>query len=531
MFILLPFVSPRRPGRLLAGYALILCALCLILGAAEANQTERPSKETASPFELNVPEEPAITRHETTIEGQRIAFQATAGRMPLFDHRDQAELGQIFYVAYTRETAEEEGKRPITFVFNGGPGSPSIWLHMGAFGPFRAPLADDGLKLPRPPYHTTPNPHSLLNLTDLVFIDPIGTGFSRPTPTEEGEQPHRSSFWGVVEDVNAITEFIRLYLNRNDRWNSPIYLAGESYGGMRAAGLSAGLQDEGIEPSGLILIAPAISYGELNADRTNDRSYVHLVPTLAACAHYHGMLSPERQALNREEVIQRARRWCLESYLPALWQGNGLASGKRQKIEKELAGWTGLPLERIQRSRSRIPEWIFAQELLGNDRLFLSLYDGRMTAPGGEYRYAQDPLMVHITTPFASAFRNYLQKILNYDTDQPYSLSGEEAHRNWNWTSGTERAPYGYPNTTIDLETALRRNPYMKVFVATGDYDMVCPTDSVAYTLEHLDIPKERQRNILLRSYPAGHMMYVRESVLEALKKDLKSFFNAAAGH
>lgn len=504
-----------------------VCIVLLLLYPALADEPLTPPGEGSPTLDLFIPAEPALTDHEAVIGGRIITFQAEAGHMPLFDPQSQERTGQIFYVAYTGTEADDLSKRPLTFVFNGGPGSPSIWLHMGAFGPFRAPVVDDGLRLPRPPYGVKANPYSLLDETDLVFIDPVGTGFSRPAPDEEGEEPEGQSFWGVMEDVDAVAEFIRMYLTRADRWASPIYLAGESYGGMRAAGLSATLQDLGIEPSGLILIAPAISYGELISDRTNDRSFVHLVPTLAACAHYHGRLSAELQAMEVTDVMDQARRWCLETYLPALWQGNRLPDEDRASMERELAAWTGLPQERIRKYRGRIPEWLFAEEILGPDRLFLSLYDGRMTAPGGEYRYSQDPLMTHISTPFATSFNDYLLNTLGYDTDQPYSLSGDDAHRNWNWTSGTEGRPYGYPNTAIDLETALRRNPYMKVFTATGDYDMVCPVDSVVYTLQHLDIPRNRQDNITFRSYPAGHMMYVRESVLRQMKEDLKEFYTA----
>lgn len=501
------------------------CALSPIW--AQQEEPTQPPEKISSQETLAIPEEAAITHHEVSVEGQTISFKATAGRMPLFDTLEHEELGKVFYVAYTVEPLKAGEKRPITFVFNGGPGSPSIWLHMGAFGPFRAPIAKDGLKLPRPPYSPEPNPFTLLDLTDLVFIDPIGTGFSQATNGNGDSPQKRQSFWGVREDVEAVADFIRMYLTRNDRWASPLYVAGESYGGMRAAGLSAWLQDIGIEPSGLILVAPAISYGDLVSDTTNDRAFMHLLPSMAASAHYHGKLSPELQALDVKDLMNRARAWCLKTYLPALWQGNNLSAKDTERIAEQLSQWTGLPVELVRKLNFRIPEWVFAENLLGEKRQFLSLYDGRITAPGGEYRYAEDPLMANLNTPFGSAFNDYLQRTLQYETDLPYSLDGNDAHRNWNWTSGTENTPYGYPNTTIDLATALRRNPFMKVFVAMGDYDLVCPAGSIMYTLDHLDIPSDRKDNILLHSYPAGHMMYVRKSVIETMKKDLSDFYRA----
>ena len=214
----------------------VILALLLTLNptlAAESLPPTSSSEDGISPLELYIPEEPVFTDHETIIGSRKVAFRAEAGRMPLFDLKTQTEQGQIFYVAYTANAAETPSNRPLTFVFNGGPGSPSIWLHMGALGPFRAPVADDGLKLPRPPYSVEPNPFSLLDQTDLVFIDPVGTGFSRATPEEEGNKPEGRAFWGVMEDVDAVAEFIRMYLTRADRWASPFYLAGESYGGMR----------------------------------------------------------------------------------------------------------------------------------------------------------------------------------------------------------------------------------------------------------------------------------------------------------
>lgn len=512
--------------------ALCLAIVMLLLLAGRVPADEAPSaEETFSSGNVAIaafPEEPVVTRHRGTFGGRNLAYTATAGLMPLFDGRSGDERGRLFYVAYQAEGVKRLETRPITFVYNGGPGSPSLWLHMGLLGPKRSPVTDDGLTHPRPPYGTVDNGESLLDITDLVFIDPVGTGFSQTTPP--GDDEAGQAFWGVWEDVEWVAEFIRLFLSRNDRWQSPLFLVGESYGGMRSCGLASQLQDLGIEPAGIVLVAPAVSYGELESDSANDRPYVHALPTMTAAAWAHGRLAPPLQALSLDEVVERAERFAFGPYRDALWKGAALADEERTALSRKLAELTGLPAPFWLRWNLRVDIDRFAGELLADERRFVSLYDSRLTGHGSEYRLWEDPLMARVGTAFVTAFQGYLQQDLEYLTDWSYKTSGDEAFHNWNWLSGMENGFRGSPNTIRELELAMRRNPWMKIFVAMGRYDLVCPVDSVVYSLNRIDVPAETFRNVTFRTYPAGHMMYLHEESLKNLKKDLAAFYGEALG-
>jgi carboxypeptidase C (cathepsin A) len=504
-------------------WALTLTALILWVSPLAAQPLSEEETFGQSDFAIAAyPEEAVVTRHRGTFGGRAVAYTATAELMPLFDGRTGNERGRLFYVAYQAEGIKRPEVRPITFIYNGGPGSPSLWLHMGALGPKRAPVADDGLTAARPPFVATDNGESLLDLTDLVFIDPIGTGFSQTTPP--GDDEAGRDFWGVWEDVQWVGEFIRLFLSRQDRWLSPVFLIGESYGGMRSCGLASHLQDIGIEPSGIVLIAPAISYGDLESDSVNDRPFIHALPTMAATAWYHGRLSSALQALPVEAVAERARAFASGPYREALWQGAALTEKARAEIAQGLAELTGLPESLFLRRNLRLDIDRFAGDLLGETRRFVSLYDGRLTGHGFEYRLWEDPLMARTGTAFVTTFQGYLQQDLQYLTDWGYKLSGNEAFQSWNWLSGTENGFRGSPNTVRELELAMRRNPWLKVFVAMGQYDLVCPADSITYSLSRVDLAGGLDP-MTFRTYPAGHMMYLHEESLKALKKDLAAFY------
>ncbi len=512
----------------------VLCAAALLVvllaGRAPAENTP-PEEERFDMSSLAIaafPEEAVVTRHKGTFGGRSVAYSATADLMPLFDDRTGDERGRLFYVAYQAEGVKRPETRPITFVYNGGPGSPSLWLHMAAFGPMRGPIVKDGLESPRPPYAAEENPESLLDLTDLVFIDPVGAGFSQTSSPGDDDSGH--AFWGVWEDVQWVAEFIRLFLSRNDRWNSPVFLIGESYGGMRSCGLASHLQDVGVEPSGIILVAPAVSYGDLEPDSANDRPYIHLLPSMTATAWYHGKLPSALQEKPLEEAVVRARAFAAGPYRDALWQGAALPAETLRTVADGLAELTGLPASLYISRNLRIDHAFFAGQLLAAERRFVSIYDGRISSHGWEYRIWEDPLMARTGAPFATAFQGYLQKDLEYRTDWGYRLSGNEAFHNWNWISGMENGVMGYPNTIRELELALRRNPWLKVFVAMGRYDLICPVDAIVYSLNRIDVPAESLGNVTFRSYPAGHMMYIHEESLKQLKKDLSAFYGEVLG-
>ncbi|HOO63709.1 MAG TPA: alpha/beta hydrolase, partial [Synergistaceae bacterium] len=320
---------------------------------------------------FQIPREAVVTEHTLSLENLQISYDATVGYVPVYDEPKKKETGSIFYVAYTQKTITEDllektlFPRPITFVFNGGPGSPAIWLHMGAFGPVRGPVTNAEDPMPAPPYKAQKNPWTLLPFTDLVFLDPLGTGYSL-APEKSGEA---KEFWGIAEDVRAMADVIRMYLTRNRRWGSPVFLLGESYGGIRAAGLAPALQDLGIAPSGIIFIAPALDYGDILGNATNERSLVHRVPTMALAARYHGKTDV---ALSSEELWQKALGWARQTYLPALWKGNRLEEEEKLRIAREFSSLIGISEEVLLDWNLRIPQQIFAGELCNRTRRFLS---------------------------------------------------------------------------------------------------------------------------------------------------------------
>ena len=521
-----------KKGARALSLCLAILLLALLAGSALAEE-KAPDEINFSSEEGGTiaafPEEPVVTRHRGNFGGRSLSYTATTDLMPLFDDKSGEERGRLFYVAYQAEGIKRPETRPITFVYNGGPGSPSLWLHMGALGPKRGPVVDDGLTPPHPPHMAIDNEESLLDITDLVFIDPVGTGFSQTTPPGDGEAGQ--AFWGVWEDVQWVAEFIRLFLSRNDRWQSPLFLIGESYGGMRSCGLAAQLQDLGIEPSGIALVAPAISYGDLESDSANDRPYVHALPTMTATAWYHKKLSPALQALTVEEVVKKAEAFAFGPYRDALWRGAALPPEEKATLAQGLSDLTGLPASLYLRWNLRLDIGLFAGEILTEERRLVSLYDTRLSGHGPTYRIGEDPLMARVGTAFVTAFQAYLQQDLEYSTDWNYRTSGNEAFYNWNWLSGMENGVRGNPNTIGELQLAMRRNPWMKVFVAMGQYDLVCPVDSIVYSLNRLDLPAESLKNLIFKTYPAGHMAYVHEESLKNLKKDLAAFYGQALAH
>lgn len=519
------FRTMRQKKLLPLGIFLVLLFLSGKSLGAEEEIPPGPPLEEPAPYSLQIPREPVTTRHGISLENLQISYDATAGYIPIYEERKNKELGSIFYVAYTlakeNSPREERGKssRPITFVFNGGPGSPAIWLHMGAFSPVRGPVTKAEEPMPAPPYEVAPNPWTLLPQTDLVFLDPLGTGYS--LPPEESEEARE--FWGIHEDVRAMGDVIRMYLTRHGRWGSPIFLLGESYGGIRAAGLAPALQDLGIALSGIILVAPALDYGDILGNSTNERYLIHRIPTMVLSAQYHGKTKP---SLNSEELWEEASLWARETYLPALWKGNLLEEEEKLRIARELASHIGISEDILLDWNLRIPRQVFAGELRNDIRSFLSLYDTRLTAFGSSYNYAEDPLMARIGTPFTTAFTRYLQEDLEFVTDLTYVLSGGEAHANWNWSSGLPHGKFGYPETLEDLATAIRRDPHLRIFTAMGTYDLVCPPESIRYGMAHMDLPREVvQRVVEFHQYPGGHMMYLDEENLKKMHGDLRRFY------
>lgn len=453
----------------------------------------------------------SITHHSVTIDGRTIAYTATTGTMTLPDYEGEPRA-DIFFIAYTLDLNEGDdvASRPITFAFNGGPGSSSVWLHLGALGPRRVDLGPQGFDF-APPFRLVDNDQSWLDLTDLVFIDPVSTGYSRPA---DGHK--KSEFHGLNEDIAAVGEFIRLWTTRNSRWSSPKFLAGESYGTTRAAGLSGYLQSTlGMELNGIVLISPVLNFQTIRFGVGNDMPFWLYLPTYTATAYYHGKLDADLMA-DLPATLTRARQWAQGDYLAALARGDALSAAQRRIIAHDLARYTGLSAEFVERSDLRVSIFNFTKELLRDDRLTVGRLDSRYTGRdrlgiGTSPEY--DPSYAAIQGPYTSALNDYVRRELGYENDLVYEILTGRV-RPWSYASHENR----YVNVAETLRRAMTRNPSLKVLIACGYFDLATPFFAAEYTASHLGLDASLRDNISFAYFAAGHMMYVRRPDLAGLK-------------
>ncbi|MDB4907712.1 MAG: peptidase serine carboxypeptidase [Gemmatimonadetes bacterium] len=468
---------------------------------------------------------PSVTHHSVNVRGQTINYTAVAGMLPMRNGASGAVEGGMYYVAYLKDNTNAS-TRPITFTFNGGPGSASVWLHLGAFGPKKVKLTSEG-SAPPPPYSYMDNENTLLDQTDLVFIDPIGTGYSRATSQQVG-----ANFWGLDEDLRSVAEFIRLYLVRHDRMGSPKFLAGESYGTTRAAGLSGNLADDGIVMNGVVLLSTVLNFGYSAQTRGNDLGFIGFIPTYAATAWYHKKLPADLQSKSVGEVTSMAERWASNEYAAALMKGNKLTPAELKTVTDQMVRFTGLDRDVIEQNELRVALGTFDSELLRSDRQQVGRLDGRFTAyspllsGGGGGRGGGggvgDPSEVVIRNTFTPVLTDYTRRELNYKNEDIYYILGGGIGR-WNYPQNQ------YATVVPNLERAFAKNPYMRLFVAEGYYDAATPLGAVEYTLSHMSVdPKIAKSNITVERYSAGHMMYIDEPSMKKLRSDLEKFFNAA---
>ena len=485
----------------------------------------KSSNAKAVPADREPKEESSVTDHTIRINGKSIPYKATASTILLKDDKG-APAALIYSTAYTRSDVKDVSRRPIAFIFNGGPGSASVWLHMGAFGPRRV-VTDDAAPTPPAPYRTVDNDYSLLDKADLVFIDPVGTGFSHAVGKARDKD-----FWGVDPDVKSLAQFIYIYISRNNRWNSPKFLIGESYGTFRAVALGEYLQSRnGISINGLVLMSCVLDMGTLSFSPGDDRPYIFYLPTYAAAAWYYKTLKDRPDDLNT--FLDEARRFAATEYATALMKGSDLSRAREAEIAKKLARFTGLSQDYLIKARLRVALPQFQAELQRSRGLTIGRYDARFS--GATYdlltEYAEfDPSFSGVLGAFTAAFNSYVRDDLKFGKDQIYKVLPREPGREWDWKHNSGQGSFfpGAPNVEGDLVRQLIENPHLQVQVENGFFDMATPFFATEYTMDHLLLPANVLDRIHLKYYTAGHMMYLHEKDLAKLKANIDRFIDSA---
>ena len=499
---------------------LLIYAVCMPAYADDA-----PAKSGAP--ELPVPQETrSVTQHSIVINGQTIKYSATAGNLVIRNDQGDA-LGSFFYVAYTQDGVRDMSRRPVTFLFNGGPGSSSIWLHMGSFGPVRVDTANTKAT-PPPPYRLVSNQHSLLDKSDLVFIDAIGTGFSRIVG-----KGMPKDFYGTDPDIASFGKFIQRYVTLNNRWQSPKFLLGESYGTTRAAGLVDWLQGKGMAFNGVILQSSWLNgFVDFPGPPFSlDLPYELYLPTMAASAWYHDKLP--QQPADLTVFLQQARQFALGDYARALDQGDNLSAADTQAIAEKLHAFTGLPVRYILDAKLRITPDRFEKDLLRGDQRTMGRLDARFLgidhdAAGETPDY--DPSGTAIGPAYTAAFHWYLANDLKYKTDLEYKVENyHEVGRDWD--NGQRIGGQKYPLMDVEenLRQAMTENPHLKVFSANGYFDFATPFFETEYDLDHMGLDASLKKNISYGYYQSGHMIYLNVQALAEYKTDVAKFYDSAA--
>ncbi|MCB8992136.1 MAG: peptidase S10 [Ardenticatenaceae bacterium] len=464
------------------------------------------------------------TQHTVTIGGTAVHYTVTTGTIVLKEEAEKEEKAEgekakasIFFTAYTKNDVPDPSTRPITFSFNGGPGSSSVWLHMGVLGPRRVDHHDVDNQV-APPYRLVDNEYSLLDQTDLVFIDPVSTGFSRAVP---GEKP--KEFFDFKKDIESVGDFIRLYVSRYSRWASPKFLIGESYGTTRAAGLSGYLQERhGMYLNGVMLVSSILNFLTARFAPGNDLPYILFLPTYAATAWYHGRLGDDLQA-DLAQTLAEVEQFALGEYTLALMQGTALPAAEQQQIAQKLARYTGLSADYITRTNLRIDIHRFCKELLREQRRTVGRLDSRYAGidrdAAGEY-FEFDPSYSAILGPYAATFNDYVRRELAFVSDLPYEILNFKVFPAWQYAQHQN----DFVNVAETLRMAITTNPALHVHVANGYYDLATPYLATRYTFDHLGLDADLLPNITMSHYEAGHMMYVHLPSLAVLKQNLADF-------
>ena len=498
-------------------------SLALFATAAIAADETPATKPAAEPKPVPK-EEKSVTRHSVAIGGRTIDYTATAGNLVIKNDKDEP-TASIFYVAYTSDGVKDLDHRPITFLYNGGPGSSSIWLHMGAFGPMRV-VTSDAQPTPPAPYDVVPNGESLLDKSDLVFVDAVSTGFSQPVGKAEGKD-----FWGVDQDVDAFGRFIQRYLGVNGRWNSPKFLLGESYGTTRSANLVDWLQQKGVAMNGVTLVSSVLNYGDTVPG--TDLEYITDLPTYAAIAWYHDKL-PNKPA-DLKAFLDEVRAYARGAYADALFQGARLTPADYDQVLQKLHAYTGLSVQYLKDANLRVSPPRFRAELLRDSDRTVGRYDARfegVNTDNAEETPDYDASDTAISAAFTAAFNRYLRTDLGYTGDASYKVTGYDVITDWDWKHPLPGRP-GFrtptlPDVQANLAEAMRENPNLKVFSANGWFDLATPFFKTEFDLDQMGLPPELMKNVEFGYYPSGHMIYLNADARKQLKADLAKFYDEA---
>jgi len=470
-------------------------------------------------------EEISVTDHTIKISGQTISYKATAQTILLKDDKG-APIALVYSTAYTRSDVKDPSTRPLSFLYNGGPGSSSVWLHMGSFGPRRVATVNAGITPPAP-YKLLDNPDCLLDRSDLVFIDPVGTGFS----TSVGKAQNKD-FWGVDSDVKSLAQFIKIYITRNNRWNSPKFLIGESYGTFRNAALTNYLQNnDNIYLNGVVMVSSVLDLGTISFYPGQDLAYILYLPSYAATAWYHKVLKDRPDSLS--VFLDEARKFAKGEYATALMKGDTISAEEKSAVAKKVARFTGLSEDYLVKANLRVRLFQFMQELQRDRGLTTGRLDARFAGPtynliGEAADY--DPQETAISGAFVGAFNAYLREELKFGQDKTYQVAANFQGNRWDWKHDSD---YGYfpgsPSVVLDLAAAMVSNPKLRVEVENGYYDLATPFMETEYSMEHLGVPEALRKNLKLQYYEAGHMMYVRDEDLAKLKANVAAFIDSAS--
>jgi carboxypeptidase C (cathepsin A) len=504
-------------------FAAALAAWALIAGnPALAKDEPKAADKVDSGSEAEKTPEPesSVTHGQVTLDGQVVKYTATVGWLIMKDKEDKP-IARFGYTAYTRDGVKDLTRRPVMFAYNGGPGSSSIWLHMGIMGPRRVVVNDNGYA-PPPPSVSVENAYTVLDVTDIVMIDPVGTGFSKPLGDAKS-----GDFWGVDQDIKSVGQFIKRYVSENGRWGSPKYLLGESYGGMRSAGLAYYLQSsQGMDLNGVVLVSPFLNAGSGIDGEEIDLPHVLYLPTFAATAWYHDAIPNKPASL--PAYLEEVERFAYEEYAPALMRGYAISDAEKKAVAAKLAAYTGTTADYWERADLRVSHPQFLQELKRSQRLIAGRIDSRFIGPATNplsETMNYDPFFPAVGPAYTAAFLNYLHSELKFGKDENYMVSAFDIE--WDWkhkTPGEGGWMSPLPNTVPDLAMAMTLNPGLHLLVLQGYYDLATPWLATKNDIAHLDITPEARKRIKIDYFDAGHMMYLHEPSMKKFRQDVLDF-------